>query len=199
MRGRWTVAGLCSMGMVACSFSAAAQAKPSDDRVLVYVDNILASDPSLAADATGLTMSLCTELGKDKRIDVLCAPDVAQVLSFAATASMIGASGGAGGAIQDRLQRTRHVVSGALRKDGANVVLVVKGGPKAPDADLTALYSDKPLVAVEQKAEHQRKLPAQLPAVAARVVAALLKPAAAAAPPPPPPAPLASPAPASGW
>jgi hypothetical protein len=165
---------------------AAAQGK-TDDRVLIFVDEVQTTDKALQGDATALTTALCAALGKDKRVDVLCAPDVKQILNFAATAAMIGTAGGPGGALQDRLDRTKHVVATTYRKEGGNFVLVVKAGPKAAEAQAAALYSEKPVIALEEKGDQQRKLLDKLPQLAARVTAALVDPAG---PPPPPPAPL---------
>lgn len=173
--------------LIAAPVAALAQAK-SDDRILVYVDDVVPADKSVAADATALTTALCAAVGKDKRFDVLCAPDVKQILSFAATAAMVGTTGGPGAAVQDRLDRTKHVVSATFKKDGGNYVMVVKAGPKAADAQATSLYSDKPLIALEEKADAQRKILEKLPALASRVTTALLPSSSA---PPAPPAPIA--------
>lgn len=186
------------------SSSALAQAPKSDDRVLVYVDDVVPADKSLASDATALTTALCAAVGKDKRFDVLCAPDVKQILSFAATAAMVGTNGGPGGAVQDRLDRTKHVVSATFKKEGANYVMVVKAGPKAADAQATSLYSDKPIIALEEKGDAQRKILEKLPTLAARITTALL-PSSTTTNASTPPAPLAAPAPApakksgGGW
>lgn len=181
--------------------SVLAQAPKSDDRVLIYVDDVVAADKSLGADATALTTSLCAAISKEKRFDVLCAPDVKQILSFAATAAMVGTSGGPGGAIQDRLDRTKHVVSASFRKDGSNYVLVVKAGAKAADAAATGLYSDKPVIALEERADAQRKILEKLPALAARITNALVSNAPTPSLPPAPmaPAPLAPKAKTGGW
>jgi hypothetical protein len=183
---------------------ATAQAPKSDDRVLVYVDDVVPADKSLSSDATALTTALCAAVGKDKRFDVLCAPDVKQILSFAATAAMVGTNGGPGAAVQDRLDRTKHVVSATFKKDGANYVMVVKAGPKAADAQATSLYSDKPVIALEEKGDAQRKILEKLPALASRITAALVPSTTNAATSAPPPAPLPAPAPApakksGGW
>lgn len=178
--------------------SPARAGEKTDDRVLVYVDEVQTVDKALGNDATALTTSLCAALGKDKRIDVLCAPDVKQILSFAATAAMVGTSGGPGGALQERLERTKHVVSAAYRKEGGSFVLVVKAGPKAADAQAAALFSDKPVIALEEKADQPKKILDKLPAVASRVAAALATPATGAPPPPPSPLP-AEKAPKGGW
>ena len=191
------VASLAASLVALFAAEASAQTPKSDDRVLIYVDDVVASDKSLSADATALTTSLCAAIAKDKRFDVLCAPDVKQILSFAATAAMVGTASGPGGAVQDRLERTKHVVSAAFRKDGGNFVLVVKAGPKAADAQATGLYSDKPTIALEEKADAQRKILEKLPALAARITASLV-PAASAKPAPPAPIPAKAPS-GGGW
>jgi hypothetical protein len=178
------------IALVLVAALASADAQKSDDRILVYVDDVQPGDKTLAADSSALTTALCAALGKDKRIDVLCAPDVKQILNFAATAAMVGTSSGPGGAIQDRLEKTKHVVSASFKKDGGKYVFVVKGGPKAADAQASALYSDKPLVALEERGDQQRAILDKMPSLAARVTAALLP--ASTTPPPAPPAPLAT-------
>lgn len=175
---------------------AAAQGKPAE-RLLVYVDDVTAADKSLASDATALTSALCAALGKERRLDVMCAPDIRQIMGFAATAAMVGTSNGSSNAVTERLDKTQLVVSAALRKDGAALVLVVKAGSKAADASADALYVDRVVVALEQRADAPKKLHDALPALGAKVAEGLLKPAAPAAPTPPP-APLDGTAPKRG-
>ncbi len=173
---------------LALAFSIAAAPAAADDRTLVFVDDVQAADKALGPDATALTTALCAAIGKDKRFDVLCAPDVKQILSFAATAAMVGTSGdGPGGAIQKRLDHAKDVVSALFKREGGKYVLVIKAGPKAAGAPATALYSDKAVIALEEKGDNPRAILDKMPALAARVSAALLP---AAATPPPPPAPL---------
>src|SRR3712207_892177 len=52
------------------AFALPALAQKSDDRVLVYVDDVVPADKSLSADATALTTALCAAIGKEKRFDV---------------------------------------------------------------------------------------------------------------------------------
>jgi hypothetical protein len=190
--------------MLALALVIAAANPASDDRMLIYVDDVVVADKALAADANALTTALCAALSKEKRVDVLCAPDVKQILSFAATAAMVGTnsgSGGPGGAIQERLDKTRHVVSSTFKKDGGKYVLVVKAGPKAADAQAAALYSDKPVIALEERGDNQRAILDKVNSLGARINAALIAPVAAAATTAPP-APLDKPkkaATASGW
>src|SRR6185437_10779686 len=99
-------------GCAVIAFALMLAAAPADDRVLIFVDDVQAIDKSLAPDANALTTALCAALGKEKRADVMCAPDVKQILNFAATAAMVGTEGkGPGAAVQERLEKTRDVVS----------------------------------------------------------------------------------------
>lgn len=164
--------------------SSAAQPQPAE-RALVFVDDVAPADKSMATDASALTSGLCAAFAKDKRLDVMCAPDVRQILSFAATAAMVGTTQSPGNAVTDRLDRTQHVISAALRKEAGAWVLVVKAGPKAPEARPEAMFSDQPKVAVEQRADAQKKLLDALPGLVAKVAEGLLKPAAPAPLPPP--------------
>jgi hypothetical protein len=189
---------LATIALLACAFPALAQ-KKADDRVLIYVDDVQPADKSLAADATALTTSLCAALSKDKRLDVMCAPDVKQILNFAATASMIGTQGGAGGAVTDRLDRTNQVVSATLRKEGGQFVLTMKIGPKAADAQATALYSDKPALALEERADQQKKILDKLSASAAKMSESIFKTSASAAVSSSPPAPMEEKKKSGGW
>jgi hypothetical protein len=114
---------------------------------------------------------------------------------------MVGTEGrGPGGAVQERLEKTKDVVSATFKKDGGKYVLVVKAGPKAADAQVSALYTDKPVIALEQKGDNQKAILDGLNALASKITTALLAPSAAAATKAPP-APLADakkPA-GSGW
>jgi hypothetical protein len=183
---RAAIAVAVTLSGALASAPAAAQGKPAT-RTLVYVDDVAPADRALAADATALTSALCAAIAKDARLDVLCAPDVRQILQFAATAAMIGTAGSPSNAVTERLDRTQLVVAASLKKDGATWVLVLKGGPKASDANPAALYTDRPIVALEQRADSQKKLLDALPGQAARLAEGLLKPASS---PPAPPAPL---------
>ena len=181
-------ATLAAFTVAALSASSVAAQPQAAERALVFVDDVVPADKALATDASALTSGLCAAFAKDKRLDVMCAPDVRQILSFAATAAMVGTTQSPGNAVTDRLDRTQHVISAALRKEAGAWVLVVKGGPKAPEARPEAMFSDQPKVAVEQRADAQKKLLDALPSLVAKVAEGLLKPAAAA--PMPPPAPL---------
>jgi hypothetical protein len=161
------------------------------ERVLVYVDDVVTDNPKLKNEVGALTSALCGAVAKDKRLDVLCAPDVKQILGFAAASSMIGTASPAVDSVQRRLEKVKFVISGTLVMRNADVVLTVQAGPTAEGADATALFSDKPIVKVEEATPAAKmKLLDQLPNVAGRVIKGLLAPA-----PTTPPAPLAPPAP----
>jgi hypothetical protein len=181
-------AAIITLGLSAALGSLTVRAqepKPAaPERTLIYVDDLLTEDKGLAQDAQALTTSLCAALSKDKRLDVMCGPDVKQILSFAATSAMIGTGSSPANAVEERLNKAKHVVQGTLRKEGANVLLVVKGGPRADAASSTSMFTEKPVVALEEKADKTQKLLDRLPALAQKLGGALL------APPSPPPAPL---------
>ena len=179
----------CALAAVLVPQTALAQA--GDDRVLVYVDDVVTNDPKLKSEVGAMTSALCGAVAKDKRLDVLCAPDVKQILGFAAASSMIGTTSPAVENVQRRLEQVKFVVSGTLVFRNADVVLTVQAGPTAEGADATALYSDKPLVKVEEVTPaKQMRLLDKLPVVATRITRALLSPAPVAQAPLQPPAPL---------
>ncbi len=175
-----------ALGAVAAPSARAQPAAPPAARTLVFVDDVVAADAALSPDAAALTSTLCAALSKDKRLDVLCAPDVRQILAFAATAAMVGTGGGPTGAMMERLDKTALMVSGSLRKDGASFVLVTKGGVKSASSTPEAMEIERALLALEQRAGGQRALLDALPGLAARLGEGLLKPAAPSVPAPPP-------------
>lgn len=149
------------------------------ERVLVYVDDI-AADAKLKGEAAALTSSLCGALAKDKRLDVMCAPDVKQILGFAAASSMIGTTSPAIENVQKRLESVKFVVAGALAPRANDVVLTVQAGPKADGAEATALFAEVAIAKVEEVSPaKQMKLLEKLPDVSSRLVKAMLTPPAA--------------------
>lgn len=178
-------AALAALLLASAPTNAQAASDKSADRKLVYVDEIAVADKALTLEAQALTTSLCASLAKDRRLDVLCAPDVKQILSFAATTAMIGTAGSPTSAIEARLDQVRLVVQGSYRKEGNSYILVVKAGPRASTASSSALFTEQPVVALEEKADKQPALLDRFPAVAHKLTGALLAP-----PPPPPPAPV---------
>ena len=169
-----------------------AQSGAAAERVLLYVDDVVTDNPKLHNEVGALTSALCGAVAKDKRVDVLCAPDVKQILGFAAATSMMGSASPAVESVQKRLENVKFVISGTLALRGADVVLTVSGGPPAEGADASALFSDKALVKVEEVTPAAKmKLLDSLPQVAARVIKGLVAPAPTTnALPIPPPAPL---------
>ncbi|MCC7072380.1 MAG: hypothetical protein IT383_13710 [Deltaproteobacteria bacterium] len=190
MRTALPVLLLLSLGVLLAARANAQPAAAPPARTLVYVDDVTAADPALAPDATALTSTLCAALAKDRRLDVMCAPDVRQILAFAATAAMVGTGSGPTGPMMERLNKTQLMVSGVFRKEGAGFVFVVKGGKKSDSSTPEVMEIDRALVALEQRAGVQRALLDALPALAARIADGLLKPAAPPSTPAPPPAPL---------
>lgn len=165
------------------SGSAHAQAA-GGDRVLVYVDDVTATDPKVKQEAAALTSALCGALAKDKRLDVMCAPDVKQILGFAAASSMIGTTSPAVENVQKRLETVKFVVAASLAPRGSDIVLTVSAGPKSEQADVSALFSEVALVKVEEVSPAKNmKLLEKLPDVTNRVVKGLLAPSSSTTPP----------------
>lgn len=153
-----------------------ADAARADERVVVYVNDIVAV-PALDNDASALTSALCSSLARDPRVDVLCAPDVKQLLSFAAATSMLGTNP-AGERLQQRIESTRFVVTGRLVGDAGTVTLTTSIGPRAEGADVGAMFFEAAAFAVEERvAGKASALLDRLPAFSRRLVDGVLAPA----------------------
>ena len=168
------------------------RAQVGERGVLVFVDNLVSGDPKLKGDVGAMTSGLCTALAKDTRLDVMCAPDVAQILGVAAASMMIGGGSPAADSVMKRLEAVKFVVSGSLTVRNAEVVMTLSAGPPAAGADPSALFSDAPILKIEETSPFQQmKLLDTLPAAATRITKALLlKAPLPLQPPMPPPAPL---------
>lgn len=185
---------LSAAAVVAALGAADAHAQTgTTDRVLIYVDDVVAADPKVKQESAALTSALCGALAKDKRLDVMCAPDVKQILGFAAASSMIGTTSPAVENVQKRLENVKFVVAGTLAPRGSDIVFTVQAGPKAENAEASALFAETAIVKVEEVSPaKQMKLLEKLPDVSSRVVKAILAPSASSptGPAGPPPAPL---------
>lgn len=157
------------------------------DRLLIYVDDVVPSDAKVKQEAAALTSALCGALAKDKRLDVMCAPDVKQILGFAAASSMIGTTSPAVENVQKRLESVKFVVAASLAPRGSDIVLTVQAGPKAENAEASALFSETAVVKVEEVSPaKQMKLLEKLPDVSSRIIKGILAPATTTTNPPPP-------------
>lgn len=161
-------------------------------RPLVFVADI-APTAGLEADAAAVTASLCSALAKDKRLDVLCAPDIRQILSFAAMSTTAGANP-ATSKLEARLESLDYVVTGTISARGKEeIALVVAVGPRDPDGDFMAPSTTKPLVKIEEVAAGKaHRLLDRLADIASRLTQPMLATSAAqtTAPTTAPPAPL---------
>jgi hypothetical protein len=138
-------------------------------------------------------------MARDKRVEVMCAPDVRQILEFAAMSSLTGGSSPVVEALERRLAAVAFIISSALsRKDAASTVrkdaagqsafvLVVAGGPKSPDGDPSTPAFDKPTVRFEEVGiGNSTSLLDRLPELSTRLLRPLLTPSAGSMPPPEP-------------
>jgi hypothetical protein len=160
-----------------------ARAQTPPEKKTVFVADLVA-DAGRSADATALTSSLCGLLAKDKTIDVLCAPDVRQIMGFAAMSSATGGVSPTVEKLQARLETVDFVVAGTVQPRQKDLALVVSLGPRADGADAAAPYAESSLTSVEVVGPGAGKLLDQLPEVARRLLVPLKAPL-------PPPAPLA--------
>jgi hypothetical protein len=166
--------------------SSAAAAPP----VTVYVADVAVDDPALAADAKAVGSSLCSALARDKRVDVLCAADVKQLMSFAASSSLLGVDSPATSAIERRLQSARFVVLSRLAREATGVHLTVTLGPQGAASGAAATNGASPVVTVDERSSGAAvALLERLPALCRRLVEATFAPQSAdptvALPPPP--------------
>jgi len=157
-------------------------------RPLVFVTDISAATPALQQDAAALTTSLCGALAPDKRIEVMCAPDVRQILEFAAMGSLTGGASPAVESLERRLETVAFVVAGTLTaKEKDTFALVVGAGPRSPSSDVSMPAFEKPTVRFEEVGMGKStRLLDRLPELAVRLVRPLLAPASVATPPPEP-------------
>jgi hypothetical protein len=180
--------------------ASAAGAARADAPVLVYVNDVVVTDAALAADAGALTGAMCAALAKDKRLDVMCAPDVKQLLAFAASSSMLGSSAPAADSLQRRVDATRFVVSAQLVAGKGTTTLAATIGAKDESSTMGAMSATTTLARVDETSSARAtSLLERLPGVARRLVDAALAPTSlaptsTATPSTAPPAPLSAPA-----
>lgn len=152
-------------------------AAPSDkqgDKPTVYVDEIKA-DKALANEATALTTSLCTALSKSRSFEVACAPDIKQLLGFAATAGLMGLDQSTSGKVEERLAKATHVVTGTLRKDGAAYVLVLSTALRSEESQGVVIVPGKALWSSEERGDSSKAVLAKLDGAATKIAAAVEK------------------------
>jgi len=163
----------------------AAAQKPGD-RPLVFVADLSAPVP-LAQDAAALTTSLCGALAKDPRVEVLCAPDVKQILSFAAMGSLTGAPSPAVESLERRLAAVKFVVNGTLAQSQDTFTLVVAAGSRVADGGGGTPTFETASVRLEEVAKGRSiRLSERLPELSARLVKPLLAPTTSTTLPPEP-------------
>jgi hypothetical protein len=177
-----------SLALGAVATGAARAQTDSGDRVLVYVNDVVTADPKMAAQAASLTSSLCGQLAKEKRLDVMCAPDVKQIMGFAATSFMIGTTNAAVEKVEARLSTVKHVVQATLTPRANDYVLTVQLGPRAEEADASSMFSNAPVLRIEEVSPAEKpKLLEKLPEVAQRLARSMLAPPAPSTSAPPAP------------
>ena len=106
----------------ALSVPTAAAAEPTH----VYVE-LMEIDKTIKADAASMTSPLCLEIDKSPDLEVSCAPDIQQMLSFSATAGLVG-GGGAGmpSALAKRLESVSVIVVPKLKRSSKGFYVVAE-------------------------------------------------------------------------
>jgi hypothetical protein len=167
---------LLVLSVVVASAAPAVAQKPAA-RPLVFVRDIEAP-AGLRPDAASLTTALCGLIAKDPRVEVLCAPDVKQIMDFAAMGALTGAGTPAVDALERRLAAVTVVVSGSLaQRDADTIALVVSAGPRSAGGDALTPAFGAPAIKVEEAVKGKSsRLLERLPELSARVLKPLLTP-----------------------
>lgn len=151
-------------------------ARADDDVIPVYVDQV-AVEKGLTVDGRALTSTLCSALAKEKGLEVMCAPDVEQLVAFSGQLALMGKSSPTLEKLEKQMARVRVVVRGELRKgeggglafhvgvhdkvDGDTGGIVLPGERRSvirepiPDGKATRLLDRMPALA-KQAAAHVR-------------------------------------------
>jgi hypothetical protein len=172
--------------VVACASPQTAWAQ-AVARPLVFVADVSAP-PTLKAEAALWTTALCGALNEDRRVEVLCAPDVRQILDFAALGSLSGNEGPAATALEGRLAAVRIVVTGSLatKAQGA-LTFVVAAGPRARTGAGDLPVFEVPTIRVQETVGATTTKPTQqLKALTAKVLQSFLAPKTDMSSPPEP-------------
>lgn len=143
-------------------------------------------EKGVTADAHHLTSAICTALAKDKRLEVLCAPDVQQLLQFSGQLAMFGGESDAAEKVAKQLLRVRFVVKGQLSRGEGGLVLRLGLHEKAKESDGLHVIPGERRALLTEKLEpgQTAKILDRAPALATRLATHAY---AASDPPPPPP------------
>ena len=174
------------LGLVVTASPALAQedAPPS----LVFVTDVTTTEEDLSADAKAVTAALCGAIARDIRVEVLCAPDVKQILGFAAMSAMTGAQSPAVAKLEERLSKVDFVVVPTLERRQKKVVLVAQLGPRSPMSSPTSPAVESVLLKVEEVSPGKAaQLLDRMPALANKLTGRVAQQVAASSTPAPPP------------
>lgn len=142
------------------------------EKATVYVDDMRGDGP-LAMDASALTTSLCTSLAKPKRFEIACAPDIKQIMGFAATAGLMGVDSQTSSKVEERLGKVGYVVTGALRKDGSGFALTLQASARGEESTGVVIVPGKVIHATEVKGDSPKAVLAKLDGAADKLLAAI--------------------------
>lgn len=154
-------------------------------RPLVFVADVAAAD-ALQQDAAALTMALCGALAKDPRVEVICAPDVKEIMRFAVMGALTGASSPAADSLERRLAAVAWVVNGTLIQQPDGLGLVVAAGARTLDDGGVTPVFEAPSARLEESVKSQRstRLMERLPELSTKLLKPLLVPTTTKTAPP---------------
>jgi hypothetical protein len=102
-----------------------AQNAKSAAPIVIYVEDFTV-DPKVEQDGGGLAATFCNDLGKDKTLDVVCAPDVQQLMNYEAFRGLAGnAQAGGAPALKKRLGLVTVVVIGEVKQGKHGLISIL--------------------------------------------------------------------------
>ena len=145
---------------------------PAVAGTLVYVEDFEVRKP-VKPQGGSLAGILCNQMSKNKNLEIMCAPDVQQMLQFAALSGSVGNQSNPQLAIEDRMGKVEVVVKGSIRKGKYGLILLVEVFERDKKFAGTVVTPGRKLGAIERKGIKggtqavMDKLPALAPRIAA--------------------------------
>ena len=121
----------------------------------VFVEDV-GVEKGIDMDSKALTSSLCASLMKQKGVEVICAPDVRQLLDFQSQLALIGKSP-AISKIEQQIETTPWVISAEVVRDAKRVKMIVGLHEKGPSEGVFAT-AGKRVAFVEERVGKASKL-----------------------------------------
>jgi hypothetical protein len=114
----------------------------------VFVEDV-GVEKGIDMDSKALTSSLCASLMKQKGVEVICAPDVRQLLDFQSQLALIGKSP-AISKIESQIEATPWVIAAEVVRDEKRIKMVVGLHEKGPSEGIFATAGKRVAVVAER-------------------------------------------------